>query len=1184
MADMNEKEIIQRFKGLRRLTPDRDAAQAAVDKARAAVMQGAEMPKKPLFKSYAFKFAVAACLVAVCIAGFAFLTNDNSTVPAVVNETEVSVTGADADQVALVTEGKGSSLEARLAELEKLFAAGDIRGLLAMLDDADEKIKIAAAGMLAKIGGAEAIKRLTELSLAFNGKGDDPYMLSIAEIEDNLKEQQAAEDKPEEEAEEIEVDRSFDVEVIDKLTQEPVAGAAITLNCKFDGGKKPQNIKEISDAEGYCLFDLGTEKLTRITVYLNAPGYIQMKAQCYDKKLLASVSDILFEVEKGVDIGGMVVDEQGQPIEGVIIDLSRSSNNSQSKFAPFIRAMDTETGKEGRWRRRVVLDDLDKIYCRFKHPDYVDDRYSSYLSKKFDQDQLLAETTVSVMVKGTYVSGYVYDSEGNAVEGASVYEGSYYQDNELSTKTDANGMFEYLHVSRSSLFLTATAEGFAPYSNTFVVDSDADPFEIILDKGSVIYGRVVDKDGVPVEGATIRNDQGSEFVPVEWSAKSDAQGRFAWENAPTQQVKISASMKGYYSTNLIFKADSEKEHEFVLYPELVVTGKVYDAITEEPINNFKVIPGYKWSQDNRSLSYQDFPGSTWVKKFNDGKYDFTINRGFEAGLKVAAEGYVPSESRTLYPDEERAEIDFYLETMDAKTKGVVYDLDGNPVEGAKVYVSRPNRWLMFENLRDNNDQTKPVVTDKDGEFSFLPEDENYVIIVLHDDKGFGEVYSEDFQKSQDIYLSKWGMVEGEAYIGSKPAANAEIVVSFYKNHDPEHANYNFSHKFRTDAEGKFSAKQILPAGVTDGRLQIYRAVKKNDRSTSSVDSKTIEVLSGETTYVVLGGGGRTVIGKMLKPAGYSEAVIWSASSGNINAVSSGYPTDIYEQVYKEIEYPMPLGYDSMTVAEVLEWSQQWSQSDEGKDFYKEIQKRVEELNGGEIDRVNSSYNAVVSDDGRFKADNVEQGDYQIAITVYKIKDRWGNRDYNNPIGKSNFKFTMPEITDDNIDEPLDVGNVAIEAISKFAVGSVLPNMELNDYKGNSVNLGIYRGKLLLLNFWQLHSAVNESQDSEMDSIKQLHDKLAGNGKIEMLGITTGGMSMSFYDDLRPKYLKEKGITFKQALIKPDQNFYQMFGQMGWPNNVLVDTNGNVIGSGLKGQELEDAVAAELAKLTPVPVE
>ena len=230
----------------------------------------------------------------------------------------------------------------------------------------------------------------------------------------------------------------------------------------------------------------------------------------------------------------------------------------------------------------VFRSDLDKVIYKLKHPDYVGDRYPKKLLRKFTEEQILDKTAVLVMVKGFNVFGYVYDSGGNPVAGAVVYDGQFIphysgkrvHNDDLRTKTDAQGMFEFHSVGQRNLFLNVEVEGFAPYANNFAVSAESDPIEIILEKGTVIYGRVVDKNGQPVEGAEIRNDQwSSEGMPVYWESKSDADGRFVWENAPQEQVILMVGKPNYYNAYLTITADPEAEYEFVLYPGLDITGK-----------------------------------------------------------------------------------------------------------------------------------------------------------------------------------------------------------------------------------------------------------------------------------------------------------------------------------------------------------------------------------------------------------------------------------------------------------------------------------------------------------------------------------------------------------------------------------------------------------------------------------
>ena len=596
------------------------------------------------------------------------------------------------------------------------------------------------------------------------------------------------------------------------------------------------------------------------------------------------------------------------------------------------------------------------------------------------------------------------------------------------------------------------------------------------------------------------------------------------------------------------------------------------------VNNFTLIPGFM-SGPNGDVYYQWSLNS--IQKFDDGQYRYATSEGTAFGFKISAEGYASSESRIIYPEEEQAEIDFYLE-KGIDTHGVVYDAEGNPVEGADVYIPPKDRYLRFENLRIKNNQIQPVKTDKDGRFSLSSEDEKFLIIAIHPGKGFAEVYSEDFQNPQAVYLTRWGKVEGEVYIGSKPAANAEILVYFRKNHESEYANYSFDYNIKTDAAGSFSVDNIIADQAANGSSWIARLVMLNDLSNNYnyVDRENIEVLPGETTYVVLGGQGRKVVGNMVKPSAYTEPVSWTASYGYIRTANADYPTEIYQQAYNQVQYPLPAGYDSMTVAEVLNWFNQWRQSDDAKEFYNQIQLRLQELSGQTEERVHNNYRAIVHDDGSFEADNVQEGDYSIDVTLYELRGIYEGYDYTRPIGKSDFKFTMPEITDENIDEPLDVGSVVLESVQKLALGEPLPQLQFKDYNGNTIDINSYRGKLLLISFWHIEWVTNESHNSDMDAIKLLQDTLAANDKIEMLGITTSNVSRPFYDDLRVRYLKEKGITFNQAIVEVSEILSRIINQSGrrYPINILIDANGDLISAGLKDQQLDDAIAKALEDL------
>jgi hypothetical protein len=68
---------------------------------------------------------------------------------------------------------------------------------------------------------------------------------------------------------------------------------------------------------------------------------------------------------------------------------------------------------------------------------------------------------------------------------------------------------------------------------------------LTLAKGRTVHGRVVDVQGKPVAGASISVASWNNLGPLEWSALSDADGRFAWDSAPREPTVVRFSKPGF---------------------------------------------------------------------------------------------------------------------------------------------------------------------------------------------------------------------------------------------------------------------------------------------------------------------------------------------------------------------------------------------------------------------------------------------------------------------------------------------------------------------------------------------------------------------------------------------------------------------------------------------------------------
>lgn len=189
--------------------------------------------------------------------------------------------------------------------------------------------------------------------------------------------------------------------------------------------------------------------------------------------------------------------------------------------------------------------------------------------------------------------------------------------------------------------------------------------------------------------------------------------------------------------------------------------------------------------------------------------------------------------------------------------------------------------------------------------------------------------------------------------------------------------------------------------------------------------------------------------------------------------------------------------------------------------------------------------------------------------------RAGEPDYRKRLGEGKYKFTMPEITDDNIDQPLDLGLINLEMHSRIQIGQTAPAFTIDTLDGRKVSLADYRGKFLLLNFWMLQMQAQPAADEQMDKVRQLYQTYGDDERFDILGITMTG-SVDIYTEIANKYLAEKGITWKQGTLGfENRELMQSYGVTSYPFNVLIDPNGTVLATGIDGEQLEQTVAEAL---------
>ena len=375
--------------------------------------------------------------------------------------------------------------------------------------------------------------------------------------------------------------------------------------------------------------------------------------------------------------------------------------------------------------------------------------------------------------KGFPVRGRVVDSLGRPIEGAKAVLGtSYWEAKMPSTVTDSHGEFVLEQCAEGPTIVTVQADGFAPELREVRVGERLEPLAFHLQPASELRLRVVDVHGKPVAGAFVFAQTWRGYHSIDLRKETDSEGRFAWRSAPPDAVLYDIGKTGFMSSRAIPLIASEREQVVTLHPKLVITGRVTDAETGQPLPKCLIIEGVGFvGSDQISWSRRaaaDVSGGEYTASFdepNDTMY-----------VRVEALGYKPAVSRAFRPDEGAQRFDFALERAETLS-GIVQLPDGKPAEGVDVVLATEADQVLFEGGRFESRTSAPESkTGPDGRFAFTAPKGNFLLVALGD-AGYADASPADFAKSDKLILQPWGRLEGEVMAGRRPKANEEISFS-----------------------------------------------------------------------------------------------------------------------------------------------------------------------------------------------------------------------------------------------------------------------------------------------------------------------------------------------------------------------------------------------------------------------
>ena len=611
-----------------------------------------------------------------------------------------------------------------------------------------------------------------------------------------------------------------------------------------------------------------------LDVYIDIPGYGPYWAGWESGTGTDAVPPrFTAELDPAWSVGGIVVDPDGKPVEGARVGPSIEFKKRPGEVRQMGSGASVKTDAAGRWHFDSVPASMGEVHVEVDQPGFQPVR-RSLTRAGFGIEPGREPTARIVLDRGLTITGKVTDESGQPIAGA-LLKTKLLNDIRQAT-TGPDGVYRLGGCEPRAARLVVSAKGRATDMKELHIEPGMGPVNFVMKPGGTVRLRVLDAGGHPVPKTRIFFQQWrGQFHYFEFdhvSQYADKDGVWVWNEAPLDEFR--ADICPPNGMQLVEEPLIARAEEYVirLPSPLVVTGKVVNAETRQPIPTFHVIPGIRSEMTRISWARGQAFTAT------GGRYEFRPDRGYSAHIvRIEADGYRPAASRDIKSNEGNVIIDFELDQGKDVTAKVVTPRN-RPATKARVALGVPGAQIQVENGELGAGLTFAAQAEADdtGRFHFPAQDKDFQLVIVHP-SGFAHLKSTaEWELTRIIHLEPWCRVEGTFRIGKNPAANMpiEIDVSRLDTFGEQGPRIFSQHRATTGPDGRFVFERVIPGAGRIGR-RITFMVNEGASEVASAPSIGAKFPAGETVHIDLGGTGRPVVGKLQPPEGFARQVRWS---------------------------------------------------------------------------------------------------------------------------------------------------------------------------------------------------------------------------------------------------------------------------------------------------------------------